>query len=160
VNALGVGAERTEIDGVTTFWTEAPSPFTAVLMFRVGRADETLATNGITHPVEHLALFPLGQTTYQSNGFVEDGLTAFFANGTREQVFEFITRVAKALSSLPLERLETEKRVLLTEGASSSYSGAHARLMTLRFGARTYGLGTYQEFGLRSIPPAITQSFR
>src|SRR5919198_3857487 len=133
---------------------EAPAPFTAVLMFRVGRADETLATYGITHLVEHLALFPLGRTTYQSNGVVEDGVTVFYAHGTQEQASDFITSVARALSSLPLERFEAEKRVLLTEDASSAHPGPPTRLMALCVGARTYGLGMYQELGLRTAAEA------
>ena len=28
--------QRTEIDGVTTFWEQGPEPFTAILMFRAG----------------------------------------------------------------------------------------------------------------------------
>ena len=31
----------TEVNGITTIWTEAPEPLRAGLMFRTGRADET-----------------------------------------------------------------------------------------------------------------------
>jgi hypothetical protein len=37
-----------------------PGPLSAGLVFRVGQADETLAWSGITHMVEHLALFRHG----------------------------------------------------------------------------------------------------
>lgn len=47
---------RTSTSGVPTFWTDGPGRFSAGLVFRVGRVDETLVTSGITHLVEHLAL--------------------------------------------------------------------------------------------------------
>jgi hypothetical protein len=32
----------TEVDGVTTVWVDSPAPLKASLLFRTGRADETL----------------------------------------------------------------------------------------------------------------------
>jgi hypothetical protein len=52
--------ERSRVDGVPVFWTESGDEMLAGLVFRVGRADESLARGGITHLVEHLALYPLG----------------------------------------------------------------------------------------------------
>ena len=52
--------ERSSVDGVPVFWTESGDEMLAGLVFRVGRADESLARGGITHLVEHLALYPLG----------------------------------------------------------------------------------------------------
>jgi hypothetical protein len=47
---------RSEVGGVPVFWADAPRPYEVQLLFRMGRADETLATSGITHLVEHLAM--------------------------------------------------------------------------------------------------------
>ena len=48
---------RTTIDGIPVILAPGRDPrVTAGLAFRVGWADETLPTRGITHLVEHLAL--------------------------------------------------------------------------------------------------------
>ena len=46
------------VDGLSTYWVANGGPFRAVLVFRVGQADETLPTRGICHLVEHLAIEP------------------------------------------------------------------------------------------------------
>jgi hypothetical protein len=45
---------RTSVDGVPAFWTHAGGGMAAGLVFRVGRADESLARGGVTHLIEHL----------------------------------------------------------------------------------------------------------
>ena len=147
---LGTRFERTEVDGIPTFWASLPGPCTGVLMFRVGRSDESLATSGITHLVEHLALFALGTPTYEFNGVVDDTRTTFFARGAQEQVVEFLTRTAAALSELPLDRLEAERRVLAAEEAADPGS-VLGRVLAFRYGAATFGLTHYRELGLRRL---------
>jgi hypothetical protein len=142
--------QRTEVNGIPAFWADGPPPFTGMLLFRVGRSDESLASGGITHLVEHLAVFAVGPTRFQAGGMVDTTRTAFFASGTVDEVAGFLTDVTRALTSLPLDRLELEKQVLLTEAASWS-PGAWANLMSLRFGAAAHGLMGYQEFGLRRV---------
>ncbi len=39
--------ERSSVDGVPVFWAEAGEEMVAGLMFRVGRADESLARGGM-----------------------------------------------------------------------------------------------------------------
>jgi hypothetical protein len=58
--------ERSSVAGVPVFWTESGDQMLAGLMFRVGRADESLARGGITHMIEHLVLYPLGVETAKS----------------------------------------------------------------------------------------------
>jgi predicted Zn-dependent peptidase len=142
--------QRTVVDGVPVFWAEAPAPFTAALVFRVGRADETLGTSGVTHLVEHLALFPIGRTRFESNGFVDDTHTTFYASGAVDEVVGFIHAVTRTLAGLPLHRLELEKRVLMTESANAGGSG-YARLLALRFGAQSFGLAQFDELGLQRL---------
>ena len=60
--------EQTTVDGVPTLFAPAAGPLRAGLTFRVGRADETLARSGITHLIEHLALFHLNMADYHFNG--------------------------------------------------------------------------------------------
>lgn len=45
---------RSDVGGVPVFWADAAPPYE--LQLRVGRADETLATSGITHILEDLAM--------------------------------------------------------------------------------------------------------
>src|SRR5262249_26937316 len=139
--------ERAEIGGVPVFWADVPGPQHVSLVFRCGRADETLATAGLTHLVEHLALFALGKDQRRWGGFVDHVRTAFFMSGSLSELAEFVTGVSQALNALPLERLEVEKRILLAEAASAGHSAVQ-RLMRLRFGAKGFGLVEYQELGL------------
>jgi predicted Zn-dependent peptidase len=151
VAAVPIEVNRTEVAGAPVFWAEGPPPFTGLLRFRVGRADETLAAAGITHLVEHLAVFAVGPAaTFPAGGMVDATSTAFFASGTADEVGDFLSSVARALTQLPLERLELEKQVLLTEAASWA-SGMQANLMSYRFGAAGHGLVGYRELGLRRV---------
>ena len=147
---LDVEIMRTELEGVPVYWAEAPAPMRAALVFRVGRADETLATAGLTHLVEHLAFFGLDLRRSQFGGFVDQTRTVFHASGTGEETMSFLARVSAALAELPFERLELEKQVLRTEEASSSRSSWQT-LMSLRYGAAGYGLVDYEELGLRRV---------
>jgi zinc protease len=149
VAASGADVERAELDGVPVFWASAPETFSAGLIFRVGRADETLPTAGITHLVEHLALFPRGISPFMANGMVDHLRTVFFAQGTREEVLGFLIAVTDSIQALPLDRLEDEKRVLETEAATRAAS-AYETLFGLRFGASRHGLMNYAELGLRA----------
>ena len=76
--------ERTDVDGLPVFWAPAPGVFRATLMFRVGIADEAPATRGITHLVEHLAMFGSTARTYEANGFVAVRETDSAANEEKE----------------------------------------------------------------------------
>jgi hypothetical protein len=50
---------RMDVDGVPVFWAEGTPQLGASLSFRVGTADEEFTHTGITHLVEHLALYRL-----------------------------------------------------------------------------------------------------
>src|SRR5207244_217191 len=133
---------------VPVIWAEAPGPIRATLMFRVGRVDERLPWSGITHLVEHLALFQLGPPqTYEFNGAVTSNRTMFYATGQPADIVAFMAHVTAALSGLPFDRLDSEKSVLLAEASSRPVSPADL-MFNLRFGARGNGLYRYKEFGL------------
>jgi zinc protease len=144
----------TSIDGVPVVWADASGPLRATLMFRVGRTDERLPWSGITHLVEHLALFQLGpQQRYEFNGAVTSNRTVFYATGTPAEIVSFLAVVTAALGNLPLDRAETEKTVLLAEASSRSMSAGDF-MFSLRFGTRGNGLHRYREFGLHHVPAA------
>jgi hypothetical protein len=138
-------ATRTEIDGVPVFWRDDGEDLAMVsLSFRVGSADETLQTHGVTHLVEHLAL-DMGRRRYVFNGMVDATRTLFAAHGTPEQLAEFLSTVTTRLASLDLEALDRHARILRTEENSRS-TGWGALAADARFGARGYGLIRYPEF--------------
>jgi zinc protease len=138
---------ETEVDGVQTLLAPTNGPLVAGLTFRVGRADETLATAGITHLLEHLALFDHGLTDYHFNGATGAVVTHFHMQGSEDDVVKFLIGVCDALGNLPMERLETEKGILRTEAAGRKASVTES-LPLWRHGARDHGLVSYEELGL------------
>ncbi|MFC9583747.1 M16 family metallopeptidase [Streptomyces yangpuensis] len=145
------GVTTTTVNGVRTLLAPRSGPVTAGLLFRVGRADETLATSGITHLVEHLALHRHGLSDLHYNGATAAAYTHFAVTGTADDVVEYLNGVCAALRDLPVDRLETEKEILRTEAAGRG-CGAADGMGVWRYGARSYGLVDCAETGL----PAIT----
>ncbi|MFD9001267.1 M16 family metallopeptidase [Streptomyces sp. NPDC059582] len=137
---------HTTTQGVPTLYAPRPGEITAGLFFRVGRADETLATAGITHLVEHLALHRLGLSDLHYNGATSNTYTLFHVTGSEEEVVSYLNSVCAALRDLPLARLETEREILRTEAASRN-GGPGSQLPLWRYGAQSYGLTSYNELG-------------
>ncbi|MER5931680.1 insulinase family protein [Streptomyces sp. NPDC002054] len=142
---------ETSVNGIRTVLAPRPGPVEAGLLFRVGVADETLPVRGITHLVEHLALYRHGLSDLHYNGATASTYTHFHVTGTPAEVVEYLNGVCTALRDLPMERLETEKEILRTEAASRNHGPAHSMALW-RYGARSYGLTGYEETGL----PALT----
>jgi zinc protease len=143
--------KRTEVDGVPTYYASSQLPFTASLVFRVGRADEPLPSAGITHLVEHLAM-PIDEAHgLDANATVEGSLTHFYASGPEETVAEYLEAVARSLADLPLERLDTERRILQTEAQGRVSPGVVGLALLLRYGARNHGLVGLPEYGLTRL---------
>ena len=149
---------ETEVDGVPTLLAPTSGPMHAGLTFRVGCADETLATAGITHLLEHLALFQHGLSDYHYNGATGTVVTHFHMQGSEEDVVAFLTGVCDSLLELPFARLETEKSILRTEAANRT-TGANESLPLWRHGARDYGLVSYAELGLPRLRPEDLQAW-
>lgn len=140
----------TEVNGVTTVWTEAPEPLRAGLIFRTGQADETLITAGQTHLLEHMALAEIGDLNQTSNGFVSGTFTGFVTMGRPDEVCTFFRKLCKGLDSLPIDRLEAEKKILLAEAAGRRYNVSET-LLIWRYGAAGYGLIGLPELGIRGL---------
>lgn len=144
-------SERSTVDGVPVFWLNVPGPLRAMLMFRVGVIDETLPARGITHLVEHLAMFVPMQNADMANRMnarVELHRTRFMAAGSGDEIAAFLADVTSNLAALPLHRLEDEKKILRTEAANKTRGSAKS-IWNFRFGARGPGVADYEEFGLR-----------
>ncbi|NYV77315.1 pitrilysin family protein, partial [Streptomyces sp. UH6] len=146
-------AGYTTTQGIPTlFAPRAGNEITAGLFFRVGCADETLATAGITHLVEHLALHRIGLSDAHHNGATANVFTLFHVTGTETEVVAHLNSVCASLRDLPLERLETEKEILRTEAAGRS-RGVNQQLPLWRYGAQGYGLSSYSELGTWRLTP-------
>ena len=142
--------QRTSIGTTPVFFAEAPPPFVGALVFRVGRADERAATCGITHLVEHLSLPVTGRRALAYNGSVDNIVTSFWATGDADLVLPFLAATADRLRALPLERLETERNVLLAEEAVQGPNPVRLAF-ALRFGPQEHGLTGYEEYGLLAV---------
>jgi len=134
-------------DGVPVFSTPSAPDFVGALMFRVGVSDETIATRGLTHLVEHLALFQLGRRDHPVNGFVDGLRTVFHATGTPDQVASFFRDLIAALADPPLSRIRNEARVLRTEAMRHGADPAQS-LLWQRYGSRGHGLLVLAEWAL------------
>lgn len=139
-------------------WADAPGPSLAALIFRVGLADETLASTGITHLVEHLSLSALKRGSLEMNGFVDATRTVFLAKGRPEEIAEFMNELCLQLSDPRTERIEHESRILATE-AQAFTTGILGILLRLRFGPRRHGLVSYPQLGLAAVDPTALRAW-
>jgi len=142
----GVTLHHDIVDGLSTYWVANGGPFRAVLVFRIGVADETLPTRGICHLVEHLAIEPQPRL-YSHNGWCSIDTTGFWAEGDRDEVLGYLSGVARRLQPLPRDRMVAERQILATEGSQRGGSIV-TTLLSCRWGAQTYGTASYDEFGL------------
>lgn len=134
------------VDGVPVFLAPRAGLVTGGLIFRVGTADEQLPFAGITHVVEHLALYRLNLTEGHHNGQTDDTFTLFHVTGTVEEVVAFLNGVCASLRDLPVERLATELEIVRTEAARREGGPAEA-MRVWRFGPQGFGLRSYDELG-------------
>ncbi|MGX6608172.1 hypothetical protein ACWKSP_39530 [Micromonosporaceae bacterium Da 78-11] len=134
--------QRTEIDGVPVVWQQGPAPLRATLTFGVGARDESFRTIGITHLVEHLAMSALPRVHYDVNASVDMTVTEFTVCARPEQVVEFLERVCRSLSRLPVERIGKEAGVLAAEGGNDAHPTVEG-LLHERFGTRGPGLSIF-----------------
>lgn len=144
--------EQTVIEGIPTLVAPASGPLRGGISFRVGHADETLARSGITHLIEHLALFRHGMADYHYNGATAPTVTHFYSQGSPEDVGAYLNDVCRTLADLPFDRFETEKEILRTEANSRSRSVLEP-MSLWRYGAQGHGLAAYPEWGLYALTP-------
>lgn len=137
-----------EIDGVRAYWVDTGRPtLAASLVVRTGMVDETLATSGLTHLLEHLALHGRGGGRLEVNGSVSLLTTRFDAHGPPEDVVAFLAGVTSWLAAPQLGEMARERSVLRAESAMRS-SGGVAQALLNRYGAQGPGLCGYAELGL------------
>ena len=143
---------RSNVDGIPTFAVDGPRPFTAMLQFRVGKSDEPMRMRGITHLVEHLAIYAHRDTEIAFNGSVGPLLTSFWAQGHPDEVGAFLREVAQSIHDLPYDRLDLETDVLQRELAM--IPPAHIdRILFAYFGPFGPGTLPQHEPGLSWLGP-------
>jgi zinc protease len=147
-----------EVDGIPALVAPTTGPMHAGLAFRVGFADEPLARRGITHLVEHLALYSFGVADYHYNGATGVEHTFFHMQGVEADIVAFLNGVCAGLRDLPMARLGVEKEILRTEESSRGESPAE-RLALWRHGARDHGMPGYPEWGLHGLTPDDLRSW-
>jgi hypothetical protein len=148
-----LSVQRTEIDGVPVFHLPEARRSTVALQFRVGRSDEPFPAMGVTHVVEHLAMFRLRPHPYRANAFVDNIRTVFHADGSPDELRSFLHGIVGALGDLPLDRLADETRILRTE-AMQRTSSIWDLLAWYRYGSVGPGALALTEFGLNGLAPA------
>jgi hypothetical protein len=139
-----------EVDGVPVLIGSGPGPMRAGLMFRVGRVDESLASGGISHLVEHLALHRHGVADYHYNGMTSATTTQFVIQGSSGAIVDFLHGVCASLRDLPISRLDVEKKIIQTEAAGRGITVNH-EMPLWRHGARDFGLVSYPEWGTHTV---------
>jgi predicted Zn-dependent peptidase len=142
----------TSVDGIPVLFAPREGPITAGLIFRVGRADETVTTSGITHLVEHLALFHRELGDVHHNGQTGEHFTTFHVTGTESEVVEYLNGVCAALRDLPVTRIAVEKEILRTE-ASRLSAGPFEAQRVHRHGSLGEGIAVHREVGLYAVDP-------
>lgn len=149
---------QTSVDGVPVFYTEGPPPFTAGLVFGVGRRDETFIEGGVTHLVEHLTMRAVGRSSIESNASVDLTSTEFFASGSPDRVVAFLRAVCRALADLPTDQLAVEADVLRAEGGTVAAPPV-ALLLGELYGTVGAGLASAREPALRSLAAATVRTW-
>ena len=140
-----------ETGGVTTILRPGREGLLqAQLTFAVGYANESLPLRGITHLIEHLAMFAARDTPLEVNAAVDLETTNFVASGTPHLVVRFLREVCTALRALPVDRLAVEKGVLEAERNVECHQIV-ARLLARRYGAQYAGLVLFAGPGVAAL---------
>jgi predicted Zn-dependent peptidase len=146
------------LDGIPVFVADGPPPFSAGLVFGIGRRDEDFVRGGITHLVEHLAMRAVGRTTIEANASVDLTATEFTASGPPDRVAAFLRAVCLALADLPTEQLAVEADVLRAEGGTVAPPPVAVLLGEL-YGTAGAGLASAREPALRSLDAAAVREW-
>ncbi|WP_432071642.1 hypothetical protein [Streptomyces wuyuanensis] len=134
--------QRTEIDGIATFWAEGPKPFAGRITFHTGTADETLPQRGLTELLHSLVVDSLtppdAAPRVHWGSAVDLTDTAFWAEGEPDRVAALLTRVCRTLADPPADALPRVARRLQAalDCAAPAPAAEHHHI---RHGYRGYG---------------------
>ena len=148
---------RSKLGSLDVLTGDQPGLARAALCFRVGFVDETPRHRGWAHLVEHLAFGQIAPADFV-DGAVSKLTTSFIVEGDDEEVAERLRAIASRLRSLPLERLDVERRVLEVEAETSGVKAEQALLLH-HFGYTGPGRTAMKELGLSDVDPGELQQF-
>lgn len=144
---MGV-VQQGQVDGVPAFWVDTGRPtLSASLVFRQGVVDETLATTGWNHLLEHLALHGRASGPLHVNGAVTLQHTRLDLHGPPERVVAELASLSRWLGDPSVGELAREQSVLRAEAAVRG-RGEVGMGLIWRYGAGGPGLSGYAEPGL------------
>lgn len=154
---VGASAQRTSVDGVTTFVAPASGSTQASLSFRVGSSDEPLPVRGITALVAHLATNAVGIEHVLSPPTVSASITTFHFDGSGQQVANEIGALCHWLSSAHdsasiNERLIDKHRSTLDRSVAR-HAPEHMNLLRARLGPSGWASGSINHIGVPSLDP-------
>ncbi|GAB3166346.1 hypothetical protein GCM10027059_25240 [Myceligenerans halotolerans] len=144
--------ERTTVCGLDALVAPGDGELRAGLVFRVGTADETWATSGITHLLAHVALYDAGAPHDVMD--VGATTTGFLFSGTPGEVVTAMNDVVRRLREIPHDRAPVVLPLIAAETASN---GPLAAARAERYGSRTHGL--VEEAGLGQMDPARVEAW-
>jgi zinc protease len=131
--------------GLRTMFAYRPGRMSAGLAFRVGYADETLPTSGITALALALALRSVERPGLDLTASVGPAVTEVRVSGSEDRVRATLRGLSDALTDLPVRHRGTEARALRERTADV------VALPPWRFGLQGYGLGPGQYVGLHRV---------
>jgi hypothetical protein len=140
------GWVRTEIGGLPAYVLPSDAPARGALMFRVGRADESLPTAGLTDLVRRLAL-GFEDSPLPMPATVEGAITSFGFDASMVDLRSVFHELGERLRQPDLSRLDEAR-----EGVRHEFDGRGideiAHVLQARFGPRGQGLSTFEPFGI------------
>lgn len=125
------------------------------LTFRVGTADETVPTRGVTHLVEHLVMRHAHVVDLRCNASVGLMHTTFWAVGDEDDVVGFLRRVEEALRDLPVRHLDSERALIAVE---EEHHPVTVPSPVQHFGAQRYGVVAFEQ-QLDHLGPDLLRSW-
>jgi hypothetical protein len=158
---MGIRAvERVDV-GVPAWWVDGDDePCVAWLLFRVGIADETLLTRGITRLALQVARTGVRHHGVDVDLVVEGAYSGYHFTGDPDDVAVAVADLSQALVSAPLattaagglhdERLEQARHDLLIVSATTALVAGGLEA-SLHYGATDYGLLGFDDYGLSSL---------
>lgn len=149
--------ELLDLDGIPCLFERHEGPTFGCLVFRVGWADETPESRGITHLIEHLALGPSLLEPASGSGEVRPLSCGLRVHGDVEDCERSLEAIAARLAELPLDGLAVERQVL--EREADVALGAGVELLAHRYGSRGAGLRAQPQRGVWSASPEALRSW-
>ncbi|MDH3753203.1 MAG: hypothetical protein OEU32_04950 [Acidimicrobiia bacterium] len=140
------GWTRTELGGIPAYVLDTPGPPRGELIFRVGRADESLPTTGLSDLVRRMALgftdAPLDLTSS-----VTGSTTSFGFDATSTDLAATFAELGERLSMPDLDRIDDARDAIRDEQNGRDLDEI-AAISRARFGPRGQGLAAFEPYGL------------